>query len=64
LVHIDAYRLERGEELEAIRFEDLVADKNNLIVIEWPENVGLKEFEPDCDLHFEIRDGHHVVMVQ
>ena len=41
LVHIDAYRLERREELEALGFEDLVADPGNLIMVEWPENVGL-----------------------
>ena len=42
LIHIDAYRLERPEEMEALRFEDIVADKNNLVMVEWPENVKLK----------------------
>lgn len=41
LVHIDAYRLEDAQELEALRWEDLVADKHNLIMVEWPENVKL-----------------------
>jgi tRNA threonylcarbamoyladenosine biosynthesis protein TsaE len=45
LVHIDAYRLERVEELEALGWENLVQDKNNLILMEWPENVGLKAAE-------------------
>lgn len=39
LIHIDAYRLERGEDLRVLGFEKLVADKTNLIIIEWPENV-------------------------
>ena len=39
LVHIDAYRLERTQELEVLKFAELVADPNNLILIEWPENV-------------------------
>lgn len=39
LVHIDAYRLEKAEELEALGWEELVADKNNLIMVEWPENI-------------------------
>ena len=39
LIHIDAYRLERGEELEALKFSELVKDRDNLILIEWPENV-------------------------
>ena len=39
LVHIDAYRLEKPEELEALDFERLVADSRNLILIEWSDNV-------------------------
>ena len=45
LVHIDAYRLESARELEVLNFEDLVEDPNNLILIEWPENV--KEILPE-----------------
>lgn len=39
LIHIDAYRLENGKELQNLNFEELVSNKNNLILIEWPENV-------------------------
>lgn len=39
LAHIDAYRLEKPEELGAIDFKDLVSDPHNLIMIEWPENI-------------------------
>lgn len=41
LVHMDAYRLENAAQLEALRFEALAADPTNLIMVEWPENVGL-----------------------
>lgn len=44
LIHIDAYRLENGKELQVLNFEELVENKNNLIIIEWPENV--KEILP------------------
>ncbi|MFA6432839.1 MAG: tRNA (adenosine(37)-N6)-threonylcarbamoyltransferase complex ATPase subunit type 1 TsaE [Candidatus Paceibacterota bacterium] len=64
LVHIDAYRLERREDLEALKWEALVADKNNLIIIEWPENVGLDDFVGGADLKFEIRDNIHQIRVQ
>ena len=63
LVHIDAYRLERREELEALNFEQVVADRNNLVLIEWPENVGLTDFVPQAHLSFAIHDGHHTVSV-
>ena len=39
LVHIDAYRLEKGAELSPLGFAGLMADKSNLIVLEWPEKV-------------------------
>jgi len=61
LIHIDAYRLERPEELEALDWEDVVADRNNLIMVEWPENVGLDESGLSILLKFEIRNnGYHV----
>lgn len=39
LFHIDAYRLESGEELAKLGFEEIVANPQNLIFLEWPENV-------------------------
>ena len=39
LVHIDAYRLEGGQALKPLGFDDLYADPNNLILLEWPERV-------------------------
>jgi len=39
LVHIDAYRLESGEEIEALDFEEYISDENNIVLIEWPEKI-------------------------
>ncbi len=39
LVHIDAYRLESGDDLAALGFDELVRDEENLILLEWPEKV-------------------------
>lgn len=39
LIHIDAYRLEGGQELHILGFDDLAADPANIIFIEWPERV-------------------------
>ncbi len=44
LIHIDAYRLEKGRELQDLNFEELINNPHNLILIEWPENV--KEILP------------------
>jgi tRNA threonylcarbamoyladenosine biosynthesis protein TsaE len=42
LIHIDAYRLDTSEELLKLGWEEIMSDKNNLILIEWPEQV------PEC----------------
>ncbi|TSD03159.1 MAG: UPF0079 ATP-binding protein [Parcubacteria group bacterium Athens0714_16] len=39
LIHIDAYRLQKGEELRVLGFEEILNDSGNLVLIEWPENV-------------------------
>lgn len=62
LIHIDAYRLEKSEELFKLGFQKLLEDKDNLIIIEWPENV------PECipkntlrvKLSHEIDNSHSI----
>lgn len=39
LVHIDAYRLEKGSELEPLRLAPRLSDPATLILLEWPERV-------------------------
>jgi len=39
LIHIDAYRLERDEELLHLGWEEIINEPENLVFIEWPENV-------------------------
>jgi tRNA threonylcarbamoyladenosine biosynthesis protein TsaE len=39
LIHIDAYRLDRASELLKIGWKEISCDKDNLIIIEWPERV-------------------------
>ncbi len=40
LVHIDAYRIEHEDELRPLGFSGLLADPHNLVVVEWPEQLG------------------------
>ena len=56
LVHIDAYRLEGEEELQTIGWADIATDPNNLIMVEWPEQVGLGMPERAVWLEFEAID--------
>lgn len=39
LIHIDAYRLNNAEELFSLGWREISENKNNLIIIEWPEMV-------------------------
>lgn len=39
IVHIDAYRLEAPDELLGIGWKEIISEKENLIIIEWPEKV-------------------------
>ena len=46
LIHIDAYRLEKGSDLAALGFDELMKDSGNLILLEWPERVAEALQEP------------------
>jgi tRNA threonylcarbamoyladenosine biosynthesis protein TsaE len=39
-IHIDAYRLQKHEEIERLGWRDTIKDPANLVLIEWPENIG------------------------
>ena len=61
LIHIDAYRLTKGEELMALGFEELLKDASHLILLERPEMVG--EALPKADKAITLRvteDGKRI----
>lgn len=64
LVHIDAYRLERKEELEALDFEQVVSDPDNLVMIEWPENVGLNGSDLPVIMRFEAKEKSYEISIE
>lgn len=39
LVHIDAYRIEKEEELSTLGFDKLLREPKALVIIEWPEKL-------------------------
>jgi tRNA threonylcarbamoyladenosine biosynthesis protein TsaE len=53
LIHIDAYRLENETELSTIGWNSIATDPSNLIIIEWPEQVGLGVPERALWVEFE-----------
>ncbi len=47
LIHIDAYRLNSKEELKPLGWDDVIANSENLVIVEWPSNVA-GAFPPDA----------------
>ena len=43
LFHLDAYRLKNEKELLHLGWEEIINNKDHLVFIEWPENVGLEK---------------------
>jgi len=39
LIHIDAYRIEKEEEMLNLGWSEIISDPKNLICIEWPEKI-------------------------
>ena len=56
LVHIDAYRLEKGSDLAALGFGELMRDPGNLIALEWPERVADALPEPSVRISLIVND--------
>lgn len=50
LVHVDAYRLERGAELSPLGLSAALQDAGNLVMLEWPERVQEALPEPSVRL--------------
>ena len=56
LIHVDAYRLEKESELLHLGWEDLIKEPENLVLIEWPENVAGVIPEDARRISFEFID--------
>jgi len=56
LIHIDAYRLEKGEELLHLGWREICKEKENLILIEWPERVGEIVPQDAMQINFKFVD--------
>lgn len=55
-IHIDAYRLESGNEMRALDWETITRDPKNIIFIEWPEQVAEVMPQEIISLSFEYVD--------
>ncbi len=64
LVHLDAYRLERADQLDTLMLEDFLTTPYCLAV-EWPENIAA--WLPPTTLHLDLgimRDERHTLRLR
>lgn len=56
LIHIDTYRLDSGDDLLKLGFEEILKEENTLIVVEWPERVSdiLEKIPKENISHFKF----------
>lgn len=56
LIHIDAYRIEREEEMINLRWKEIITNPENIIFVEWPEKIeGI--MPPHTKIFFEHGGG-------
>jgi tRNA threonylcarbamoyladenosine biosynthesis protein TsaE len=61
-VHIDAYRLENGDELSPLGFSELMKNSETIIFLEWPEKVEEALPVPALAVTIEARaDGSRII---
>lgn len=56
LIHIDAYRLEKENELERLGWREITENSKNLVLIEWPEKVSGLIPKNSTTIHFKFVD--------
>jgi len=65
LIHIDAYRLESPEEIRRLGWSDLLADPQNLILVEWPERIAAAMPEKHTRIYLEhIDENTRKIIIQ
>jgi tRNA threonylcarbamoyladenosine biosynthesis protein TsaE len=52
LIHIDTYRIDLQDELVRLGWSDDILHKENLIVVEWPENI--PDLLPEKTIHLQF----------
>ena len=57
IVHIDAYRLEGFSALQPLGWEEIVKNKDTLILLEWPECVAPLVPDPDRTITLSVLES-------
>lgn len=63
-IHIDAYRLNDGSSVEALKLAEKLADPKALIVIEWPEFLKDLSLNEQIKIYFRHVDGGDEALIR
>ena len=58
MIHIDAYRLERKEDLEYLGWNEIIQNRENLVIVEWPEMIHGINIPNQIHLEISINEDH------
>jgi len=65
LIHIDAYRLNNGEELKLLGIEEIISDPENIVLVEWAERVAEILPEKHITVHIDhISENERKILIQ
>lgn len=53
LYHLDLYRINKKKELESLDIKEVINNKNNIVIIEWPEKI--KNLLPQDTIYIEMK---------
>lgn len=53
LYHLDLYRINKKKELESLDIKEVINNKNNIVMIEWPEKI--KDILPKDTVYIEMK---------
>jgi tRNA threonylcarbamoyladenosine biosynthesis protein TsaE len=64
--HVDLYRIDTPRELDTLGLDELLAEPNNLVLIEWGEKFARFQQERDVEIRFERRreDERRIIVVR
>lgn len=56
LFHFDCYRLQSSQDLDVLNFKEIISRPQNIVILEWPENVSMQGIFNAIELDFMFID--------
>ncbi|MBI4096407.1 MAG: tRNA (adenosine(37)-N6)-threonylcarbamoyltransferase complex ATPase subunit type 1 TsaE [Candidatus Levybacteria bacterium] len=63
--HIDLYRVESEKDIEGLGIEEIINNRNNIVVIEWAEKMGRLLPKNRIDVRFEyVAENRRLIIIK